>query len=280
MPTSWPSSPAPTCTASRHSGPTATRRRRCAPWPGRARTWSVEQKVALANQLRAQLDVFWPGAKRIFAEVDSPIALAFFERYPSPTDARSLGVKRLASFLARNGYSGRRAPEELLDRLRSAPEGRAGEAELEARRQIVLALVAALKPLVEQIKLLTSQIAGAVRAHDDGHIFLSLFRDPKSVVTAAELLAEIGDNRDRHLTSSSLEAIAGQAPVAVQSGKHKVARFRWACNKNLRTAVGVLADASRHHNPWAADIYQRARARGHDHPHAIRILGRAWLRII
>jgi transposase len=246
----------------------------------RTREDLVEQKVALANQLRAQLDAFWPGAKRIFADVDSPIALAFLERYPSPLDARSLGAKRLAGFLARNGYCGRRSPGELLARLRSAPEGRAGEAELEARRAVVLALVAALKPLVEQIRLLTSQIAGAVRAHDDGAIFLSLFRDPKSVVTAAELLAEIGDNRHRHPQSASLEAIAGQAPVAVQSGKKKVACFRWACNKNLRAAVSVLADSSRHHNPWAADIYQRARARGHDHPHAIRILGRAWLRII
>jgi len=246
----------------------------------RTREDLVEQKVALANQLRAQLDAFWPGARAIFFDVDSPIALAFLERYPSPTDAHGLGVKRLAGFLARNSYCGRKTPEELLARLRSAPEGRAGDAEQEARRAIVLALAAALKPLVEQIRLLTSQIAGALRAHDDGQIFLSLFRDPKSVVTAAELLAEIGDNRARHPSSASLEAIAGQAPVAVQSGKKKIACFRWACNKNLRDAVGVLADSSRHHNPWAADIYQRARARGHDHPHALRILGRAWLRII
>jgi transposase len=246
----------------------------------RTREDLVEQKVALANQLRAQLDCFWPGARAIFFDVDSPIALAFLERYPSPADARSLGAKRLAGFLARNGYSGRRSVDELLARLRSAPESRAGEAEQEARRAAVLALVAALKPLVEQIRLLTSQIAGAVRAHDDGQIFLSLFRDPKSIVTAAELLAEIGDNRNRHPASASLEAIAGQAPVAVQSGKKQVACFRWACNKNLRAAVSVLADSSRHHNPWAADIYQRARARGHDHPHALRILGRAWLRII
>jgi transposase len=246
----------------------------------RAREDLVEQRVALANQLRTQLDAFWPSAGRIFADVDSPIALSFLERYPSPADASSLGEKRLAGFLARNGYCGRKTPAELLARLRTAPKGRAGEVELEARRTVVLALVTVLKPLVEQIKLLTSQIAGAVRTHDDGPIFLSLFRGPKSVVTAAELLAEIGDRRDRHPTSSSLEAIAGQAPVAVQSGKKKVACFRWACNKNLRAAVSVLADSSRHHNPWAADIYQRARARGHDHPHAIRILARASLRVI
>jgi len=246
----------------------------------RAREDLVEQRVALTNQLRAQLDAFWPGAGRIFADLDSPICLAFLERYPSPQDASSLGVKRLAGFLARNGYSGRSNPAQLLARLRTAPHGRTGGAELEARRAIVLALVAALKPLTEQIKLLTSQIADAVRTHNDGAIFLSLFRNPKTVITAAELLAEIGDRRERHPTSASLEAIAGQSPVAVQSGKKKVACFRWACNKNLRDAVSVLADSSRKHNPWANDIYQRARARGHDHPHAIRILGRAWLRVI
>ena len=246
----------------------------------RAREDLVEQRVCLANQLRAQLDAFWPGAARIFSEVDSPISLAFLERYPSPTDARGLGEKRLRAFLARHGYCGRRSAAELLTKLRSAPQGRTGELEAEARRQVVLALVAALRPLVEQIRLLTSEIRGLLVEHPDGAIFRSLFRDPKSVVTAAELLAEIGDRRERHPASASLEAIAGQAPVAVESGKKKVACFRWACNKTLRSAVGVLADSSRKHNPWANKIYQDAIARGCDHPHAIRILGRAWLRVI
>ena len=246
----------------------------------RTREDLVGARVALANQLRAQLDAFWPGAAQIFANVDSPIALAFLERYPSPTDTRGLGAKRLAGFLARHGYSGRRSPSELLERLRSAPTGTAGELELEARRAAVLGLVASLRPLVAQITLLTSQIAGAVRAHADGAIFLSLFLDPKSVVTAASLLAEIGDRRERYPTSEMLAADAGMSPVAVESGKRKVACFRYACDKRLRDAVATLADATRHHHPWARGVYQAARARGHDHPHAIRILGRAWLRIL
>jgi Transposase IS116/IS110/IS902 family len=144
----------------------------------------------------------------------------------------------------------------------------------------VLGLVAALKPIVEQTKLLTSQIRGALDAHPDGEIFRSLFRDPKSVVTAAEFLAEIGDRRERYDSRDRLEARAGQSPVAVESGKKKVANFRWACNKTLRDAVSVLADKSRKHNPWAQKIYADAIARGCDHPHALRTLGRAWLRII
>jgi transposase len=246
----------------------------------RARDDLVQTRVALCNQLRGQLESFWPGAARIFAEVDSPIALAFLERYPSPEDARLLGEKRLTAFLARNGYSGRRSTAELLARLRQAPHARAGELETEARRAVVLGLVAALKPIVAEIKLLTSEIRGAIEAHPDGAIFRSLFRDPKSVVTAAELVAEIGDRRERYDSRDRLEARAGQSPVAVESGKKKVACFRWACNKTLRDAVSVLADSSRKHNPWANKIYTDAIARGCDHPHAIRILGRAWLRII
>jgi transposase len=68
--------------------------------------------------------------------------------------------------------------------------------------------------------------------------------------------------------------------VAVESGKHRSACFRRACDKRLRNAVATLADSTRHRHPWAHDIYTRARARGCDHPHAIRILGRAWLRVI
>ena len=38
--------------------------------------------------------------------------------------------------------------------------------------------------------------------------------------------------------------------------------------------------APRRWNPWAADRYASARARGHNHRRALRTLGRAWSRII
>jgi transposase len=246
----------------------------------RGREVLVEQRVALCNQLRAELERFWPGAVEVFAELDSPISLAFLARYPSPVDARGLGEKRLAQFLARHHYPGRKDPAELLCRLRAAPSGRAGELEADARRGIVLALIAALKPIVEQIRLLTSEIAHAVRTHPDGEIFLSLFKDPKSVVCAATMLAEIGDCRARYPTAEHLAADAGMSPVAVESEKRKVACFRHGCDHRLRDATHTLADATRHWHPWAGDRYAAAIARGHDHPRAIRTLGRAWCPVV
>ncbi len=246
----------------------------------RAREELVCHRVALANELRAQLECFWPGAAHTFAEVDSPIALAFLKRYPSPADARGLGEQRMQRFLARHHYCGRKPASELLGRLRGAAEGRAAALETEARRQVVLALVSALEPIVARISELTSEIRAGLADHADGPTFRSLFVDPKSAVCAAAMLAEIGDCRERYPTKATLAADGGQAPVAVESGKSKRARFRWACDHRLRAAICTLADTSRHHNPWAADIYTRARARGASHQHAIRILGRAWCGVI
>lgn len=246
----------------------------------RGREMLVEQRVALCNQLRAELDRCWPGATQLFAALDSPISLAFLERYPSRADTRGLGEQRLARWLSRQNYSGCRTPSELLARLNAAPTGRAAELEANARRQIVLALVAALRPIVAQITTLTKHIAEAIHAHPDGQIFLSFFKDPNSVITAATLLAEIGDDRQRYPTPESLAADAGMTPVAVESGRRKVACFRRGCDHRLRRATCSLSDATRHWHPWAQDRYAAARARGQDHPRALRTVGRGWTRII
>ena len=230
--------------------------------------------------MRAELERFRPGPVGLFADLDSEVSLAFLERYPSPADARGLGEKRLQAFLARQHYRGRQKPAQLLAKLRLAPQGRVGEAEMDARRQLVLCLASTLRTLSTQINTLERQIATAVRAHPDGAVFLSLFKDPNSFITAAQMLAEIGDCRARYPTRDALAGDAGQAAVAIESGKRKAACFRWGCNKRLRSSLHTLADSTRHWPPWAADLYAAARDRGHDHPRALRTLGRAWCRII
>jgi transposase len=244
----------------------------------RTRDDLVDRRTALANQLRSLLGEFWPGAAEIFADVDSPIALEFLDRYPTPQSAASLGEKRLAAFLARHAYSGRRSAADLLARLRAAPRSVAGELEAEAKGDCVRALVAVLRPLVAQIATLTSAVEHAVEAHPDGHIVTSLFRSGR--VCAAQLLAEIGDDRARFASAEHLAAEGGVVPVTRESGKHRAVTFRWACNMRLRAALSTLADTTRHTMPWARALYQRARDRGKEHAHAIRILARAWCRVL
>ena len=244
----------------------------------RSRDDLVAQRVALANQLRAVLESFWPGAAAVFADIDSPIALAFLARYPTPQSAAHLGEKRLAAFLARHAYCGRRPVAELLNRLRSAPVGLAGAAECEAKGELVHTFVAVLEPLVIQLQQLTASLEHVVAQHPDGRIVMSFPRAGR--VNAAQILAELGDDRARFAHPDQLAAEAGVAPVTYESGKHRGVAYRWACNKRLRQAVTCFADNSRHASPWAAHVYRRARERGCDHPHAVRILARAWLRVL
>ena len=94
------------------------------------------------------------------------------------------------------------------------------------------------------------------------------------------MLAEWGDCREAYDTPEAVCALAGLTPVTKHSGKHHAVHFRWACNTRFRNAVTTFADHSRHSSPWAATVYQSARDRGCDHPHAVRILARAWVRVI
>ena len=244
----------------------------------RGRDDLVAHRLALANQLRALLERFWPGAAAIFADVASPIALAFLTRYPTPHSAARLGEKRLAQFLGQHAYCGRRPVAELLARLRTAPASHVGEAEAEASSEVVRALVAVLTPLGTHLQLLSAAITAALPQHPDGPLVQSLPRS--GAVNAAQILAELGDDRARFPSAEHLAAEGGLAPVTHASGKHHAVVFRWACNKRLRRALTTFADNSRHASQWAARVYQRARARGCRHPHAIRILARAWARIL
>jgi transposase len=238
----------------------------------------VEMRVAATNQLSALPDAHWPGAKAIFADVESPVSLEFLTRYPTPAAAAHLGEKRMAAFLAKHGYSGRRPAAELLARLRAAPAGTGREALSEALRDVVLAAVGVITALNAAVKSLDRSVAAHLGEHPDGKIFTSLPRSGQ--VNAAQVLAEWGDCRPAYAGPDSVAALAGVTPVTSQSGKHRDVHFRWACNKRFRAAITTFADNSRHASPWAAKVYTDARARGKDHPHAIRILARAWIRVI
>lgn len=248
----------------------------------RTRDDLVDMRVAATNQLSALLDAHWPGAKAIFADVESPIALEFLTRYPTARHATHLGAKRLATFCAKHGYSGRRSGEQLLARLRAAPAGTTDqtlcEAIRDAIRDAVTAMVTILKTLGTALKDLGRSVTATLGEHPDGGIFTSLPRSGQ--INAAQMLAEWGDTRQAYDSPESVAALAGATPVTKESGKHRAVHFRWACNKRLRRAITTFADNSRHESDWAAQVYADARARGLDHPHAIRVLARAWIRVI
>ncbi len=244
----------------------------------RSRDDLVAQRLAMSNQLTALLESFWPGAATLFANISSPIALAFLKRYPSPSATQGLGPARMEGFLKRHRYPGRQRAQKLLERLRAAPIGLSGDLEEATKAKLVLAWVGILEGIMEQIRNLTRSIEKLVAQLPTGRILMSFPRAGK--LNAAQILAEIGTDPARFPTEAQLAAEAGVAPVTYASGRHRGVAFRTACNKRLRKAITIFAGNSRHTSTWARHIYARARARGCRHPHAVRILARAWVRVL
>jgi transposase len=243
----------------------------------RARKDLVKHRIALGNQLRANLLAAFPGAVGLFAEIDSPISLTFLTRFPSAERAAWLSEKRMAAWLTAVGYCGRQTAEQLMAHLRKAPAGLTGTAGA-ACATVTEQLVVTLNDLRTRIDTLDEAIAETLALHHDAAVFTSLPRAGTN--RAALLLAEIGDCRARFPDDTALAAAAGVAPSTRASGKKHHVAFRHSCDKKLREALIDFAADSRQASPWAADIYQRARDRGARHPHAVRILAKAWCRII
>lgn len=254
----------------------------------RTRTDLVQQRVAATNRLRSLLLEFWPGSTGLFSELTAEISLAFLERYPSPEAAKRLGPKRIKQFLERNGYSGGTSATELHRRLRDAVQPLAGEAEMEAKGALVRFHVALLRSLKEHISAIEKRIKALMESLPLGQVMMSFPR--AGIVNAAQIISEIGNRPERFWCARALAAEAGVSPVTAQSGKRKgkgqkheqkkKAYFRTACNRRLRAALTGWADRSRQESAWAKRHYNRAKSRGLEHTHAVRVLARAWTLVL
>jgi transposase len=243
----------------------------------RTRKDLVGHRVALVQQLEAHLERAFPGGTRVFFDTESPIALRFLGRFPTQSRADWLSKKRLSAWLGANGYCGRKDPAVLFERLRSAPLGPRGP-EAELLGVVTVSLVAAIEGVQAQIAELEARIAEALAAHPLAAVFQSLPRS--GTVRAAALLVEIGDCKARFPTPESLACLAGVAPSTRASGQHTAVVHRFCSDKWLKNALCDFAQDSRHANPWAADLYRRARQSGKRHPHAVRVLSWAWCYVI
>jgi transposase len=237
----------------------------------------VEARVQALNQLRSNLELALPGSVGLFARPNSKITLAFLTRFPTADKVVWLSPRRLQAWLASVGYSGGVTAETLFERLSQAAPGLTG-AEGAARGRVTLGLVRMVEALNAEIEQVDDDISQLFRRHPDQHIFSSLPRS--GMVRAASLLAEIGDCRERFPSDDALAALAGAVALDAAVRQARADRVPVVLQQKLRAAVMDFANGSRAADPWAADVYRRAIARGCRHPHAIRILAHAWIRVV
>jgi transposase len=113
--------------------------------------------------------------------------------------------------------------------------------------------------------------------HPDAAIFASL--PFAGDLLAPALLAKFGDDRERHPSAESIQALAGSCPVTDSSGKRHIIRFRKACDREFRRLVQHWAVESVRESVWASAYWQTIRPRCGSDSHAYRCLANRWLAI-
>jgi transposase len=238
----------------------------------------IQTQTRLVNQLTACLKEYYPAALQLFAKVHQRSTLLFLQAYPTPQAAQAASVEEITATLRAGKHSNPRRVAPMIVAELHRPQLVASPVMVRAKSRLMRSLVKQLLVVIEEIKSYDKAISTLFLTHNDQELWSSLPRAGKRL--APRLLAEWGDDRSRYADATSVQSLAGTAPVPFQSGNYAKAHKRFACLKPLRNALYQFAWQSTRQEAWARAYYQRKRAEGKSHSMAVRALANVWVRII
>jgi transposase len=246
----------------------------------RQRQKLVVERTRLKNQLRACLKAYYPMALSLFSGLDRAITWSFLRTYPTAEAAAAASLAELEAFFSQNGYSCPHKIPEIYAQLQ-APAIPVADWQVRASQPYMLLLVEMLAALVSHLKTFDKRLTELLDQHEDAFIFRSL--PNVGDVTAAWLLGEIGDCRDKFENASGMQALAGTCPVTVQSNRQRRIYFRFGCCKSFRNGMQQFSRLSARGNngsSWAKGYLSDQISRGHSVSRGTRALANRWLAII
>lgn len=232
--------------------------------------------MCLSNRLRDVLWRYHPAAAEVFSDLTTKIALAFVQEYPTPQEAASLSFEQFQAFARRHRYPQPRALPRRFARLQATQPQANPQTVLVYREEAPL-LAELLLPMIQAKKRTLKELQMRFKAHPDYPVFSSL--PGAGDLLAPALLAKFGDDRRRFPTPASVQALAGTCPVTEASGKWKVIKFRFACDREFRHTAQQWARCSLKQSVWANAYYEQVRPHCRSKSHAYRCLANRWLAI-
>ncbi|WP_201377425.1 transposase [Ktedonobacter sp. SOSP1-85] len=194
----------------------------------------IQMQTRLVNQLTACLKAYYPVALTLFTKLQQKTTLAFLQTYPTLQAAQTATEEELCAALKQACHPMyKKVAANIFEALRQ-PSLQADSITIKTKSRLLLALVAQLLPLVEQIAAYEKEIVQLFLTHPDSQIFESLPGAGKRL--APRLLAEWGDDRKRYTNPNNIQALAGTSPVPFESGNYAKVHQRFACIKPLRNA--------------------------------------------
>ena len=238
----------------------------------------IGMQTRLVNQLTACLKEYYPAALHLKASLQQRSTLLFLQAYPTPQAAQAASVEEITATLqtSKHTRSTQLGPKIFEEMHR--PHLVASEVIVRAKSRLMLSLVKQLLVVIEDIATYDEAISTLFLTHADQQMWRSLPRE--GLRLAPRMLAEWSDDRSRYADATSVQTLAGTAPVPFQSGNYAKAHKRFACLKPLRNALHQFAWQSTLQEQWALVYYKRKRSEGKTHSMAVRALANVWVRIL
>lgn len=252
----------------------------------------------LTNQIREYLQRYFPQMLELF-DPDEPVFWSLFALAPTPQRAARLKETRVQKVLREHRIR-RMTAASVLAALQTTPlHVAAGVADANARS--VAMAIERLRVAVRQRREVEKELSRILeelqqpdeeegagestdekrRDHRDVAILLSFAGlGTKTVATMiAESQQALADRDYR-----AIRALGGVAPVTKASGKRSRKKatvvMRRACSPLLRNAMYDWSFVAMQRDPASQAYYSAQRARGNDHPQALRALADRNLRIL
>ena len=236
----------------------------------------VRQQTRLLNQLTVTLKEYYPRALELWEDLTTQRARAFLAAWSTPEAAGRLSPAQWRRF-ARSHRLGP-ADAAALWGILQRPQLPVPPHVVRAKARLLQALLAQLEPTLRAVAAYRQAITAFFATLPAAEVATTL--PAGHGVTVPQIWAALGDAPGRWESWQHLQAHAGAVPVTVRSGKFRCVGFRYACNKRLRAALHQFALCSLQRSEWARAYYDRQRAGGHRHNHALRALAAKWLKII
>ena len=238
----------------------------------------VADKVRCTNRLIAALKNYYPQVLEWFEDKDTAVFCHFLEQWPTLESARRAREATLRKFFSAHNVRYPKVIDKRIKAIKGAVVFTTDLGVIEPNRILALALVAQLSLLLEQIRLLDSQIAERFSQMDDAALFEVLPGAGKQL--APRILVAFGEDRSRFENADAMCQYTGVAPVTERSGNKSWVHWRYSCSTFLRQTFIEWASESIRFSFWAKAYYHQQREKGKTHQMAVRALAFKWIRIL
>jgi len=238
----------------------------------------VKQRTEFKNRLHNLLKKQYPNYKKFFSDPFGKTALAFWEKFPHPSELKHYGEKRLNKFLKNQAKS---IPNDKAKTILSwIDKNSKQDKATEARNNLIPMIIKEYKMLQKHIEKIDEKIVTAV----DNSEYKLTTMPGINYVLAAKIVSNI-KNIDRFDSADELARYAGIAPSEYSSGKRNNTIGKKYGNRDLNHAFYMLAIQQigangSNPNPVAYQYYQKKLKEGKSKETAITCLQRRLVDII